>query len=337
MNIKKTVQKLDKMVSEGKILEAFDKYFDSNVLTHDNHQQKTTSKQEKRDLLVAFFEEFSKTKKIKLHEFKLIEPISFSKFTFVLEKPNGEIHQWHETIKRTWHNDLVVEEYYSSESFDKLIKEEAEKRKLEKKGTKTIKLNVSKKESDNINKDKKKSKSSKEIVSAKVPSKKEKIKTSNLIIPKVKISEKKKPLAKIVKNDNKVVKTEPVKVAKSVISNVKPKITNPTITIPKKTPTSTPVPKAKSVTKQIKADNLTLIEGIGPKIASILKSNNIAGYNDLSKATVVSLNKILEAAGGTYKSHNPSTWPMQAKLAATGKIDELNELKKKIVSGVLQK
>jgi len=56
-----TLSELDKLVKEGKILEAFDTYFSDDVVTYDESGNKTTSKAEKRALLEGFFNEFAKT------------------------------------------------------------------------------------------------------------------------------------------------------------------------------------------------------------------------------------------------------------------------------------
>jgi predicted flap endonuclease-1-like 5' DNA nuclease len=81
------------------------------------------------------------------------------------------------------------------------------------------------------------------------------------------------------------------------------------------------------------ADDLTLIEGVGKKIAEILTANGIASFEDLSKSKVTSLRAILEAAGSRYKVHEPGTWPKQAKLAATGKWEELKKLQAELKGG----
>ena len=72
-----------------------------------------------------------------------------------------------------------------------------------------------------------------------------------------------------------------------------------------------------------KPDDLKKIEGVGPKIAEILAASGIITYSDLAGASVETLRSTLDAAGNRYKSHDPSTWAAQAKMAAEGKWDEL--------------
>lgn len=107
-----------------------------------------------------------------------------------------------------------------------------------------------------------------------------------------------------------------------------------------------PVKKAKKTvtapkTKKVKAeketpaakDDLTKIEGIGPKIAKLLGGEGIKTFTDLGKATGKKLKTILEAAGPTFQIHDPASWPKQAKLAAAEKWEDLKALQDKLVAG----
>ncbi|MEO1437608.1 MAG: hypothetical protein AAFV80_18865 [Bacteroidota bacterium] len=71
--------------------------------------------------------------------------------------------------------------------------------------------------------------------------------------------------------------------------------------------------------------DLKVIEGIGPKIEELLKAGGINNWSELGSAAIERLQDILNAAGDRYKIHNPKTWPDQAKLAADGRWDELDE------------
>ena len=81
------------------------------------------------------------------------------------------------------------------------------------------------------------------------------------------------------------------------------------------------------------ADNLTKIEGIGPKISEILTNAGVSTYALLAESDVEKLKEILAEAGGRYKSHDPTTWPEQAKLAADGKWDELKKWQDELDGG----
>tara|TARA_R110000782_G_scaffold36000_2_gene85931 strand:+ start:453 stop:1136 length:684 start_codon:yes stop_codon:yes gene_type:complete len=88
----------------------------------------------------------------------------------------------------------------------------------------------------------------------------------------------------------------------------------------------------KTATKS-KKDDLKKIEGIGPKIASILIEKGIATFDKLSKSSVKVLEGILKEAGPRYAMHKPGSWPKQAKLASAGKWDELKKLQDKLDGG----
>ncbi len=74
------------------------------------------------------------------------------------------------------------------------------------------------------------------------------------------------------------------------------------------------------------ADDLTKIDGIGPKLALILKQNGIASFEELSATSSLTLRKILDNEGPQFKVHDPTYWPRQAALAKTGNWGELKTL-----------
>lgn len=82
-----------------------------------------------------------------------------------------------------------------------------------------------------------------------------------------------------------------------------------------------------------KHDDLTRIEGIGPKASEALQEGGVTTFAKLSKSTPEELNEILEKSGGHFNALDPATWPEQAELAAAGKWDELKELQDKLIGG----
>ncbi len=85
-----------------------------------------------------------------------------------------------------------------------------------------------------------------------------------------------------------------------------------------------------------KSDDLTIIEGIGPKIAGILKAAGIKTFKNLAKLNTEKISEILVKAGGNaYHRFDPTTWNRQAQLAAEGKLKELDELKVEMKGGRL--
>ena len=56
-------------------------------------------------------------------------------------------------------------------------------------------------------------------------------------------------------------------------------------------------------------DDLTKIEGINKKVATLLNKEQIRTYKDLSKYTIKKLQLILDGAGAAFNEYDPATWP----------------------------
>ena len=85
-------------------------------------------------------------------------------------------------------------------------------------------------------------------------------------------------------------------------------------------------PRRRAKPKPARSDDLTVIEGIGPKIEKMLNDELIYTWAELAAAPVDRLKGILRKGGDRYKMHDPTSWPDQAKLAAQGRWKELEEL-----------
>lgn len=81
------------------------------------------------------------------------------------------------------------------------------------------------------------------------------------------------------------------------------------------------------------SDDLKKIEGIGPKIESLLNDAGITTFALLSNSDVATLRRILDEAGPRYRISNPESWPEQAALARDGKWDDLSELQNNLKGG----
>ncbi len=107
-------------------------------------------------------------------------------------------------------------------------------------------------------------------------------------------------------------------------------------TMPKKAAKPKPVKAAAPPAKakaDSPADDLKKIEGIGPKIEQLLKEADIKTFAALAAAKVDRLKAILADAGNRYATHDPTTWPQQAEMAAAGKWDELKKWQDELDGG----
>lgn len=78
-------------------------------------------------------------------------------------------------------------------------------------------------------------------------------------------------------------------------------------------------------------DDLTILEGIGPKVARVLAGVGITTFDGLAKADIVKLKATLDAAGYTYM--DPAGWIEQAVLAAKGDMAGLKKLQTSLKGG----
>jgi len=73
-------------------------------------------------------------------------------------------------------------------------------------------------------------------------------------------------------------------------------------------------------------DDLTVIEGIGPKLQLLLNQYGIFTYRQLAETDVLRLKEVLSNAGPQLAMHDPGTWPSQANLAANDQWDTLKSV-----------
>ena len=96
----------------------------------------------------------------------------------------------------------------------------------------------------------------------------------------------------------------------------------------------TPKAEVEATPEPVAADDLTKIEGVGPKIAEIFQTAEISTFAILAGKSEEELKAVLAEAGSTFASKNPASWPKQAKMAADGKWDELKEWQDNVKGGV---
>ncbi len=153
--------------------------------------------------------------------------------------------------------------------------------------------------------------------------------TKSVTPPVVKVSESLKAVAPVM--------AKPAVAAKPKAA-VKPKAAKPkAATKPKAAPkaASIDIAAAKKAGFTIKnADDLTVIEGIGPKINDLFKNAGVKTFAQVAAASVPQMRKILDDAGSRYRIANPGTWAQQAALAASNKWSELKKLQDELSAGL---
>ncbi len=83
--------------------------------------------------------------------------------------------------------------------------------------------------------------------------------------------------------------------------------------------------------EHVTEDDLVSLEGIGPKVAQVLKEAGITTFAALAQADPLKVQEILNAAG--LQMMNPAGWIEQAKLAAKGDMEGLKRLQDELKGG----
>lgn len=78
-------------------------------------------------------------------------------------------------------------------------------------------------------------------------------------------------------------------------------------------------------------DDFTILNGIGPKVSTILRANGITSFVKLADSSVEKIKDILAAENpNLLRLTDPSNWPEQAQLASVGKWKSLSTLQNQI-------
>lgn len=90
---------------------------------------------------------------------------------------------------------------------------------------------------------------------------------------------------------------------------------------------------AAAIGAPVAADDLTVVEGIGPKIADLCHGIGIRTWADLADTEVSLLRTMLADAGPRFRTHDPGTWPEQAALLAASRWAEFKALTDRLDGG----
>jgi large subunit ribosomal protein L20 len=92
-------------------------------------------------------------------------------------------------------------------------------------------------------------------------------------------------------------------------------------------------PKKARTKKAKEGDDLTVIEGIGPKAASALINAGITTFAQLAKMSGDDLTRIVKVEGGVRIVGDAKTWPKQAQFLVDGDEEGFKAYKDRLVGG----
>ncbi|MBT8185824.1 MAG: 30S ribosomal protein S2 [Eudoraea sp.] len=155
-----------------------------------------------------------------------------------------------------------------------------------------------------------------------------------------KVKEEASPKAAKVQEQPKVVAEEAVKEEKAKVEAVEEEKVEPAAVaeeaVEKKEAAVEEQKKtsAKKATTKSATEDLTKIEGIGPKAAEALTNAGVDSFAKLSKSKPEKIKEILAEASSRMAHLDPTSWPKQAKMAADGEWDQLKEWQDNAKAGV---
>ncbi|MBS7809119.1 hypothetical protein [Variovorax sp. PCZ-1] len=82
------------------------------------------------------------------------------------------------------------------------------------------------------------------------------------------------------------------------------------------------------------ADDIIIIEGIGPKIKELFNAHGVSTFEQVSKMSIAQMSEILDKGGPRFKLANPGSWAEQARLASTNQWGALKKLQDELYAGV---
>ena len=81
-------------------------------------------------------------------------------------------------------------------------------------------------------------------------------------------------------------------------------------------------------------DDLTILEGIGPKISQLMNQDGINTFRQMAAADIDNLQRILDEAGPSFKLAKPESWPKQAAICVKQDWEALKIYQDKLFNGI---
>ena len=81
------------------------------------------------------------------------------------------------------------------------------------------------------------------------------------------------------------------------------------------------------------ADDLEVIDGIGARIAALLRDEGVTTWRLLADSSPERLRDLLDLGGPGFRIADPTSWPVQAALAADGRWADLKALQGLLAAG----
>jgi predicted flap endonuclease-1-like 5' DNA nuclease len=85
--------------------------------------------------------------------------------------------------------------------------------------------------------------------------------------------------------------------------------------------------------EELREDDFTQIEGIGPKISVLLHAAGIHTFADLAEADTGRIRQVLSEAGARFSLADPTSWPEQAHYLEAGDQENFKRITQRLKGG----
>lgn len=113
--IAKLNNELNQMTGAGKILDALEKFYDTDCTFQEGNHPARHGRKAQHAHLSAFFATLKKFNGATLHAAGVGEGVTLNEWTFDMDGPTGPI-LWNEILVRRWKNDKVISERFYTAS-----------------------------------------------------------------------------------------------------------------------------------------------------------------------------------------------------------------------------
>lgn len=110
--IKESLNNMNALVKDGKLIEAGERYYASNIKTIEYDGSITQGKSAAMKKLTDFVASIQKVNEITLLRSASCENTSFSEYILNIDMKDGSNVYLHEIVRSLWENDMVIEERY---------------------------------------------------------------------------------------------------------------------------------------------------------------------------------------------------------------------------------
>jgi hypothetical protein len=111
-SIKKNIEDLNNLVLTGKALEAFDKYYDDNVVMQENSSEPMVGKETNRKREVEFFSSITDFRGASVKSIGFGENTSFVVWEFDYTHKDWGDRKYTQVAVQTWKNGKIVKEQF---------------------------------------------------------------------------------------------------------------------------------------------------------------------------------------------------------------------------------